>query len=816
VLAGDAGIGKTHLARALLAAHVGYRSESIAGTQALSLIPFGAFARFIDCDPASPQVALLRAIGRRLGRQDQREPIPVLMVDDAHLLDAGSAAVVHQLATAHTVRLILTVRTTTACPDTINRIWRDGYAVLVPVAPLRIEQLTDMVAGILGGPVDPYTIGRLYQLTGGNALAVVEIVAAARADGTLDTANGVWRWRGSLRRSPGVERLLATRLAASTLAERDALLLVALADPLETDVLAELVDPALIESMTEQGLLRSSPSGDVVSLPHPLYGDVLCGAASAVTLRRLRRALALRLHRPEDVLRRVSLMVAAADTPSEVDLVNAARQAVARLDGVLGEQLTRLLPTAHRDRSLLLAGALSMQRRFDEVETLLASATDAEPERFELIGARVTNLVRGLHRTDLAVAFLDALADRAGVAGSPMFALLRLHESVLLRRHADAAAACADDPYLAHVDVNGPAGWAIQQLAGAYYQLGRVDDALTLLAAHIRAGVPTDILVALRFGTIGAQLAAGRPVDAEQTARSLLRLGIESDLPDAVCLGQAAIGEICAYRGDYHGASTALRQALAIDYAPGTARHWMLCRLAIAEAGSGQIDAAWSRLGEAKAFGVDSSSAYLAEDRANAQAYVLACAGEVSAAAHLLTDLIDGHLDHGAIWPALDATQLLARIGQVRPARALLDRFTLVGPLAQAHIDLVRALADDSAVALLRAAADYERLGALGLAAEAATAASAAGGRTAAAAARVRDRLVADSPVTALPWWRGGNRLLLSLREREIAQQAAAGRSNAEIAEHLVLSVRTVENHLHAIYAKLGVTGRGELAAALS
>ena len=55
----------------------------------------------------------------------------------------------------------------------------------------------------------------------------------------------------------------------------------------------------------------------------------------------------------------------------------------------------------------------------------------------------------------------------------------------------------------------------------------------------------------------------------------------------------------------------------------------------------------------------------------------------------------------------------------------------------------------------------------------------------------------------------------LTDREREIAQLAAAGQPSRLIAERLYLSVRTVDNHLGRIYDKLGVSGRGGLAAAL-
>ena len=52
----------------------------------------------------------------------------------------------------------------------------------------------------------------------------------------------------------------------------------------------------------------------------------------------------------------------------------------------------------------------------------------------------------------------------------------------------------------------------------------------------------------------------------------------------------------------------------------------------------------------------------------------------------------------------------------------------------------------------------------------------------------------------------------LSRRELDIAQQAASGLSNADIATRCVLSVRTVESHLYRVFAKLGISSRSELA----
>jgi ATP/maltotriose-dependent transcriptional regulator MalT len=59
----------------------------------------------------------------------------------------------------------------------------------------------------------------------------------------------------------------------------------------------------------------------------------------------------------------------------------------------------------------------------------------------------------------------------------------------------------------------------------------------------------------------------------------------------------------------------------------------------------------------------------------------------------------------------------------------------------------------------------------------------------------------------------GGPASGLSAREQEVAELVAAGRSNREIAEELVVTLKTVETHLRNIFIKLGVTSRAAVAA---
>ena len=54
----------------------------------------------------------------------------------------------------------------------------------------------------------------------------------------------------------------------------------------------------------------------------------------------------------------------------------------------------------------------------------------------------------------------------------------------------------------------------------------------------------------------------------------------------------------------------------------------------------------------------------------------------------------------------------------------------------------------------------------------------------------------------------------LTARELDVLRLLAAGKRNAEIADDLVLSPRTIDHHVSAILRKLGARTRGEATAA--
>jgi DNA-binding CsgD family transcriptional regulator len=224
-----------------------------------------------------------------------------------------------------------------------------------------------------------------------------------------------------------------------------------------------------------------------------------------------------------------------------------------------------------------------------------------------------------------------------------------------------------------------------------------------------------------------------------------------------------------------------------------------------------------------EASGIPVTGYLTGEDRLG-EAWLHAAHGLLAQARQVLTEAAGcardtGHLTSEAL--------LLTDVARLAGARQVADRLgELVGhcdgALASARAHLAAALAADDPDALLAAAAELGQLGADLLATEAANAAAVAWRR------RGRVRRAATAAGQAAAWTArcegarspllasADTASVLTAREHEIALLAAAGTPSKDIADNLHLSVRTVDNHLHHAYDKLGVTDRRKLAERLS
>jgi DNA-binding NarL/FixJ family response regulator len=143
---------------------------------------------------------------------------------------------------------------------------------------------------------------------------------------------------------------------------------------------------------------------------------------------------------------------------------------------------------------------------------------------------------------------------------------------------------------------------------------------------------------------------------------------------------------------------------------------------------------------------------------------------------------------------------------------------TIDGALARTQHAYARALIDRDAAALYAAANAFSDIDALLSAADAATQAavlfeSANQRRRHLDSAAVADRVAtACGDIQTLALSLAANPLPLSTREREIANLAARGLSDRDIAERLTVSLRTVEGHIYRACVKLDVTDREALA----
>jgi ATP/maltotriose-dependent transcriptional regulator MalT len=845
VIHGPAGVGKTRLADQCLALsdQHGRLVARATATEGSRAVPLGALAHLLPAgigDDRYDLVAVMSEVRPMLREQATNGPL-VLFVDDLPLRDATSATLVGQLVDADLVFLVGTVRTSEDVPGGLESLWQRARVRRIDLDVLDRPAVDTLLHLVLEGPVEASTILEVCTASEGNVLFVRELVLAALDGGQLIKQHGVWRLIGSLVATQRLHELVAARLGGLGPAVSEALDVLAVWEPTGLAILEGTVGSEALELLDRSGLLaiRNDGRRQNVSLAHPLYGEILRARMPALTRRRLLLEHADRIdahgaRRREDAIRVATARLEATGWADAALLLKATRLARYGQDFPQVERLGRaaIVDGITPEAGLLLGEALHEGGEFDEAEEVLTEAARLAADGDDDLTVPITeirsrNLMWGLLRWDEALevnrAVRDRLPDPTGVEE------LTLNEALLLSY----------------------CGRPVEALA----VLAPLGDLARPRARALRA-----------LAELPALIAIGQCATAVDAAG--LAFGEHSQLPDQIAIpgpGVHLLLRVYALAECGRLTEAVALAGAAYDATPATAppdaRMWLAHQLGRCALLSGRVETARRWLAEALARCEERESVGPHRLVLSTLATAHACAGDAAAAARAVRELdelprfpfVEPEQELGRAWSLVAVGDLPGARGVLRAAADLAARRGYAGCEAWLLHDVARlgdaasvagrleelatrcegdlvaaynfhaaAAATGSPDALVDATDQFDGLGATLLAAEAAKEAAQAfqrrGDRRGAAALGVRSSALASSCEGArTPALTAAVMVApLTRRERDIAALAAQGQSSQEIADHLFLSVRTVNNHLQSVYAKLGVSGRRQLAGALA
>jgi DNA-binding CsgD family transcriptional regulator len=844
VITGAGGVGKTTLAMAGLrvAEERGMSVARAAATWASRGLPFGALAPFLPPDPRGDGLdredrgELLRRYGRAVAGRAGGRPL-VVFVDDAHLLDGGSATLVHQLALTRAATVLVTVRSGEVVPDPVVALWKDGPAERIVLGVLGDAAIEELLVKALGGPVDAASVRQLADRCGGNPMVLRELVSGALERGALAADGGLWRLRGGLRPTARLVELVALRLGGLSAAEQAVLELVSVGEPLGQGELAQLADLAAVEGLERKGLITSRLDGRRVQvwLAHPVFGDVVRVGISALRERGIARSLAEVIEaaggrRREDILRLASLRLAGGGGSAGL-MAAGAIAARGRHDHSLAERLARaaIAEGGGFNARFVAAEAAHFQGRPAQAERELAAlaadpASDAERARIALLRFDNTYLFQG---QEAALKLIDEAAEDV-TDPSWRDELLTRRLFVMSFRSGPRATVEAGSALLQR---SRSAPLTAAHMAAFYglARLGRLDDAIQQLSPPA-AGAPIPApgepweQWALFVTLVVALAWEGRLGQAEELLTQAHGLVIGQPAAEARAYVAGWFAVVHLEQGRPVSAFRRASESYTLFRQLGRtfAARWPCIAAAQALALTGQADRAAEMLAAHDDLGLPPG--LLDEtDLLQARAWATAAAGDLPAARAQLEVAADLGEHIGDLIGAASALHGLARLGHARDVAARLTALAsdIDGELVAARAAYASAVAAGDSEALKGVCGDFEDMGAILYAAEASAEAAvllrrAGSARAAAAAEQKAARLLArcEGAVTP-PVGIIGARVRLTPGELDTAVQAATGRSNKQIAGHLQVSVRTVESHLQRAYEKLGISGRHELADAL-
>ncbi|GAB7037145.1 MULTISPECIES: ATP-binding protein [Catenuloplanes] len=878
IVRGEPGIGKTALL-SVARRHAVSRNMRVLGCAGVPIesdLPYSGLHQLLRPilrrDPALTGVpalapdlrdTLLNAVGLRdstpISRYDVSRAVlalltaeaaaaPVLVtVDDTHWLDRSTSEVLASFArglAGHRVVLIATQR------DAVPAGPLDG----VPAAhELILEGLaTEDATALLAThapQLSPRWRQRLLEVARGNPLALAELPAALRHHDEPD---------GDLPLTDRLERAFGLRLHGLSHATRMLLLTAALHDrddqheittaagratgrALRPEDLREAVDAGLLE--TGDGTLR---------FRHPLMRSAV--RRSATTAHRIGVHAALARILAADPDRQVWHRAAAALAPDEsvaAELERAGARAAQRgapdTASVALERAARLSPdTTERVRRLVAAadigfgagGGPRFARLVAELDVLAIDPVDR---------ARLAYWQEELFRRDWSgdsgIAASIALTARLHAAGHPEQAVSALASSAVRAWWASPAA-----PALRHlVDaVHDPALPADDVTRGALLALIAPDEyAKTFLdryaAVRDAPRVPADDLrLSQAAGAAGDMPAVIRLLDrVTPVLRSRGQFGLLAQALSSYAWANLHIGHLDATRA-------AAAECRRLSDEVGQPRWAVMARLAdaIVAGRRGDRQAAESAAAEAEAVLLRSRAHPLLAKVEFVRGTAALGAGDFALAHDRLWRIFDpsspAHHRQIRAWVLPELVEAAVRSGQVPRLRPVHAELTTLAdrtgsPLLRAAVVSTAPLIADDPASAFDEALTYDLAGwpwhrARLLLAHGERLRRERQAAQARGVLREAHRIFRE--LGAIPWAeraaaearacgeRVGARALaepgaLTPQELQIARLAAAGLTNREIGDRLLLSHRTVGTHLYRIFPKLGVTARAGLARAL-
>lgn len=124
----------------------------------------------------------------------QGHGLPILLLDDPHLLDGESTAMVESLIADQKVRVVTFVPSVEAIPEFLAQLRHAGTMDVLDRAFLSARELDNALRRSLAAPVSSTVLHRMTSLSAGHAVLAERVLRIAQSAGVLQKENGLWAW----------------------------------------------------------------------------------------------------------------------------------------------------------------------------------------------------------------------------------------------------------------------------------------------------------------------------------------------------------------------------------------------------------------------------------------------------------------------------------------------------------------------------------------------------------------------------------------------------------------------------------------------